>query len=247
MSRLKAILLAAGRGSRMKGLTSESPKCLVPVQGRPLLEWQLQALRGAGLTDIGIVRGYKKELVAPSGVTFWDNDDWEKTNMLLSLARARDWLTRFDCVVCYSDILFSSGTIRLLERATTDIALPFNTGWRKHWEKRFADPLGDAETFRRSADGALVDIGGKARSLEEIEGQYMGILRFTPAGWKIVEDYLAGLEWEQKRRLDMTGLIRNLISKTRINTIPVTDPWFEVDNEKDLEIAEREFNPNFSS
>ena len=58
---MKAILLAAGRGSRMGSLTQDMPKCLTPLHGKPLLEWQLKALREAGCNSIGMVRGYRAE------------------------------------------------------------------------------------------------------------------------------------------------------------------------------------------
>ena len=53
---MRAIILAAGRGSRMKALTSDKPKCLVELRGRSLLERQLEALRGGGVSEIGIAR-----------------------------------------------------------------------------------------------------------------------------------------------------------------------------------------------
>ena len=61
---MKAIILAAGRGSRLKNLTDERPKCLVELHGKALLDWQLEALREAGIKKIGIVTGYKRELLA---------------------------------------------------------------------------------------------------------------------------------------------------------------------------------------
>ena len=61
---MKAIILAAGRGSRMKLLTDETPKCLIKLRGKSLLDWQLSALRAAGITDIAIVTGYRRDLLA---------------------------------------------------------------------------------------------------------------------------------------------------------------------------------------
>ena len=54
---MKAIILAAGRGSRMKNLTDEIPKCMLEFRGKPLIEWQLASLRSAGINEIGIVTG----------------------------------------------------------------------------------------------------------------------------------------------------------------------------------------------
>ena len=55
---MRAIILAAGRGSRMKTLTEKIPKCLVHLREKPLIEWQLAAIREAGITEIAVVTGY---------------------------------------------------------------------------------------------------------------------------------------------------------------------------------------------
>ena len=87
---MKAIILAAGRGSRMKDLTDERPKCLVELRGKPLLEWQLEALREAGINEIAIVTGYKRELLVNRGLTEFHNPRWAETQMVSSLACAEE-------------------------------------------------------------------------------------------------------------------------------------------------------------
>ena len=104
---MKAIILAAGRGSRMKSLTDEKPKCLIELNGKPLLEWQLEALRGAGIEDIAIVTGYKKELLHRYGLKEFHNSLWAETQMVSSLMCANEWLQQSECVVSYSDIFMS--------------------------------------------------------------------------------------------------------------------------------------------
>ena len=104
---MKAIILAAGRGSRMKELTAENHKCLVELRGKPLLEWQLLALREAGIGEIAIVTGYKRELLSQYGLAEFHNPRWEKTNMVSSLACAERWLQVGPCIVSYSDIFMS--------------------------------------------------------------------------------------------------------------------------------------------
>ena len=61
---MKAIILAAGRGSRMKNLTDDKPKYLVKLHQKPLLERQLESLRKSGINEIAIVTGYKHEMLS---------------------------------------------------------------------------------------------------------------------------------------------------------------------------------------
>ena len=56
---MKGIILAAGRGSRMRSLTDASPKCLTEIAGKTLLEWQMSTMRYAGIDDMIVVRGYQ--------------------------------------------------------------------------------------------------------------------------------------------------------------------------------------------
>lgn len=237
---MKAIILAAGRGKRMGSQTDDAPKCMTVLGGRPLLAWQTAALKGAGVTDIGIVCGYKSEKLPSEGFVRFQNTRWNETNMLRSLMCAREWLAREECVVSYADIVYPADTMTRLIEVAGDIVITYDREWLKLWEARFADPLRDAETFRIDAHGTLMEIGGRADSTDEIQGQYMGLLKFTPAGWSIVEEYLRPLEPAEVDHLDMTALIQRLIRNGAIiSTVPISGRWFEVDSEEDVRLWKR--------
>jgi L-glutamine-phosphate cytidylyltransferase len=237
---MRALILAAGRGSRMKGLTDERPKCLVELAGRPLLDYQLAALRGAGMDPVGAVRGWQAQLLDGRGLVAFDNPRWAETNMVSSLACAAAWLRAGPCLVSYSDIVYSASAVAALAAAPGDVAITFDPAWLALWSRRFADPLADAETFRRDVAGHVIEIGRRAATLAEIEGQYMGLLKFTPAGWGAAERVRARLEPAARDRLDMTSLLRLLIeSGSPVNSVPVSGPWGEVDSADDLAVYER--------
>jgi choline kinase len=234
---VKAIILAAGRGSRMGGATADQPKCLTPLHGRTLLDWQVEALRDAGIESIALVRGYMGEKLPRNGWRTFDNARWAETNMVMSLACASAWLASDVCLVSYSDIVYPAATARALAAAQGDIAITYYKDWRRLWEARFKDPLSDAETFRLDAAGRLLDIGARPRDLDEVQGQYMGLLRFTPRGWQWVEEALAGIGAGQRDKLDMTSLLRMLLARGHpIAAVSVQEPWYEVDSQSDLEL-----------
>ena len=235
---MKAIILAAGRGSRMKKLTDDRPKCLVELHDKPLLDWQLKALRDAQINDIAIVTGYKHEHLADRGLKEFHNPRWAETNMVTSLLSASDWLGRSPCLVSYSDIFYDSNAVSALMRSSADLAVTYDTNWQHLWEKRFADPLLDAETFRLSVGGILAEIGKKPRTVREVEGQYMGLLRFTPQGWSEVERILASLSRPEVDTMHMTGILQMVIESGRvpIAAVPYQGEWGEIDSEKDLSL-----------
>jgi len=236
---VRGIILAAGRGSRLGPLTESRPKCLVPLAGRPLLAWQRAALNAGGITDVAVVAGYRADLVAGQGLPVFTAGRWAQTNMVGSLLAATPWLTAGPCVVSYADIVYSPRTVRRLAAARAELAVAYDRDWLELWSRRFADPLDDAETFRMGADGTLREIGGKPRTVAEVEGQYMGLLRFTPVAWAAVQRLLDGLVPRRRDELDMTGLLQALIDAGEpVGTVPCSGAWAEVDSADDLAVGE---------
>jgi choline kinase len=235
---MKAIILAAGRGSRMKNLTDERPKCLVELRNKALLDWQLEALRAAGINEIAIVTGYKRELLVGRGLVEFHNPRWAETQMVSSLICAEALLQAEPCIVSYSDLFYSPAAVQSLMACTWSLAVAYDPNWLELWTQRFGNPLLDAETFRLSPEHTLAEIGNKPKSLDEVQGQYMGLLRFTPKGWAEIVRLLATLAPSEADRMHMTGILQRVVSAGRvaIGAIPYVGEWGEVDSEDDLSL-----------
>ncbi len=223
----------------MGQLTADSPKCLVTLAGKTLLDRQLAALSAGGATELGIVRGYRAEMLRRPGLVCFDNPRWDETNMVMSLAAAEAWLTTAPLIVSYADIFYRRELISALTTATGDLVVAYDSNWYQLWSCRFEDPLSDAETFRIDGSGHLAEIGGKTENPHAIQGQYMGLLKFTPSAWQKIAALLTELDPELRDRLDMTGLLRRLLALGyRIDTVRTAGNWGEVDNPADLELYE---------
>ncbi|HET8936165.1 MAG TPA: phosphocholine cytidylyltransferase family protein [Polyangiales bacterium] len=235
----RAIILAAGRGSRMAELTAHEPKCFVRLHGKRLLDWQLAALRGAELQQIALVRGYRAACF-DEPITYFDNPSWQHSNMVRTLLAADAWLRADACIVSYSDIVYGAQTVSRLVQTDAELAIVYDPAWLQLWSRRFADPLDDAETFRLDRAGRLAEIGARARTLAEIEGQYVGLLKFTPSGWSRVRRLLDALSESEVDRLDMTSMLRlGLQHGWQIAVSPVCGAWGEVDAQRDLELYDK--------
>src|SRR5271156_6862674 len=101
---MRAVILAAGRGSRMGQLGGDRPKCLVELGGRPLIERQIAALRRGGVDQIGVVCGYRAEMIDFPNLFYFANERWAETNMVTSLTAAASWLRSGPLIVSYADI-----------------------------------------------------------------------------------------------------------------------------------------------
>lgn len=233
---MRAMILAAGRGSRMGHFTDERPKCLIDLEGKPLIERQIAALRRGGVDEIGVVRGYRAEMIDFPGLTYFANDRWAETNMVRSLAAAALWLRSGPVLVSYADIFYRSDLVLGLSALAGELVVCYDRQWRNLWSRRFADPLADAETFRIDAAGRLLEIGGKTTRIEDIEGQYMGLVKFTPRAWSAVEALLSTLDAATIDRLDLTGLLRRLLAadEIAIDTFSTDGQWGEIDNGEDV-------------
>lgn len=230
---MRGLILAAGAGRRLGALGEDRPKCLVEVGGRTLLDWQHAAFTGAGIGDLAIVTGYRAEQLAQRGWTQFHNPRYADTGVIASMMTARAWLEADDCLVSYADIVYGADTLQALRDTPGDIALTSYSGWRGLWEARFADPLSDAETFQADTRGRLREIGRRATSLDQIQGQFMGLVKFTPAGFARAEQFINTLGTVADR-LDMTSLLRGLIEHgVSVQARRVDGFWYEVDNSDD--------------
>ena len=238
---MKVIILAAGRGSRLGERTKDRPKCMVEVNGKTILSRCIAALEQAGITrdQIGIVTGYRKDLINVPGVTYFHNDDWEDTNMFCSLMEAKAWLEQEPCLVCYSDIIFSPKAIEALQADETPLSITYYTGFWELWSARMVDPLSDLETFRMDAQGALTEIGKKPSRREDVMGQYMGLIRFTPESWQWAMSTITDPLPKPVAKLDMTTLLQGMIEHGYpIHAIAADELWLECDTQQDIEVYE---------
>ncbi|EKD54679.1 MAG: nucleotidyl transferase [uncultured bacterium] len=240
---MRAIILAAGRGKRMGDLTEKYPKAMLNLHGNPLIEWQMQAIRRAGITDTAIVKGYMGDVFSYK-VNYFENTRWEQTNMLSTLMCADSWLSQHTCIVSYSDIIYTKEAVQALKNSLGDISITFDPNWLKLWEQRFDDPLSDAEIFKYE-NNILIDVGGKAKGLDEIQGQYMGLLKFTVDGWQKTKKFLQELSSGITDKMDMTALLKLMLKNNfKITVAAINSPWCEVDNINDYQLCQKIMHKN---
>ncbi|MFE4948940.1 phosphocholine cytidylyltransferase family protein [Leifsonia sp. NPDC056665] len=238
---MHAIILAAGRGSRLKQHTAERPKCLVEFRGRPLLVRTVNSLRAGGVSRVTVLGGYRSELLQ----SFVDdglvddlivNEDWEATNMVSTLLIASQSLRAGPAIVAYGDIFFSPRIVADLCRCPSPLAIAFDPDGVALWRERFANPLDDLEDFQLSSTGSVTRIGFKAASLAQPQGQYMGLVRTSPSGFELLCEAFYS---QSDQSLDMTSALQRVIeSGGEIAGVANRDPWGEIDSPSDLTFFE---------
>ena len=236
----KAIILAAGRGSRMGNETVNKPKCLINLYGKTLLQWQIEALKKANIHEIELVVGYKSDNLLKYSKKTYLNSDWENTNMVSSLFCVPE--IKCDTIISYSDIVYDFNHIIKLDSSKSDITITADLDWYKLWSERFENPLDDAETFL-SENNILKSIGLKSNNINDIQSQFMGLIKLTQNGWKLLFDTFKEFSIKDQKSMDMTKLLNHLINKNiEINIVFVEGKWCECDSYDDVLLYEKLIN-----
>lgn len=237
---MKVIMLAAGRGARLRRLTETKPKPLIQVGERPLLGWLLDVVAAAGLSPPVLITGYRAEEFEIFGLETRRNYAWRTSNIVSSLLCARDILRAGPTLVSYTDILYHPDDLMRLAATSSSIAVAYDPLWADMWSRRFVDPLTDAETFKVDRKGRITDIGGRPDNIDAIDGQYVGLLKFEPEGWMSVERVLGRLDAGMIKMLDTTSLLRRCILEhsVPIQGVAMLSPWCEIDLPSDIEFAD---------
>ncbi|MCR2104954.1 phosphocholine cytidylyltransferase family protein [Campylobacter upsaliensis] len=249
---MKALILAAGFGSRLMPLTEFVPKTMVKYQGRTLIEYEITALKEAGVSEIAVVSGYLapilREFVTNLGInTFYENKNYDKTNMLMTLFCAREFMQKCleekqDLIISYADIVYFKESVAKLMKTKAELAIVVDKAWRKLWEKRFENPLEDAETLK-IRDGKIKELGKKPSNYDEIEAQYIGLFKishhFLPQLLAFYDGLDRAIFYDGKdfENMYMTSFLQALIDKfDNALAVEINGGWCEIDFKKDLEI-----------
>jgi choline kinase len=239
----RAVILAAGQGTRLRPLTDNLPKALVPLDGVPLIERQLAVLRRAGVTDLSVVAGYCAEHLRLDGLKQVLNPAYEATNMVASLYCAKTLFDGADDVlVCYGDIAYEPRVLATLMATDAPLAVTIDLQWLRLWSLRMDDPLSDAETLCMDGRGCILELGGKPHDLSDIQGQYIGLFKvrrdFAPVFFDAYEHMGSEgiVDGRSRAMMYMTSYLQMLIDAgLQVQAAAVDGGWLEVDSLQDLQ------------
>lgn len=229
---MKMIFLAAGQGLRLRPITNDRPKAMVEFNKKPLITHNIETARKCGINDIVIVGGYRKDTLPTQGTHLITNDCFDKTNMATSLFCAADEFNG-DIIVSYTDILYHPNILKKLMQCESDACITIDKNWFELWSARMSNPLDDAETLKLDETGNITEIGGKPKTLDDVEGQYMGLLKFSEK--KARELFLFYQAQPDREAISITPLLARWIKAgTAVKAVPVSGGWFEIDTLDDL-------------
>jgi len=244
---MRALILAAGQGTRLRPLTNDIPKILVELCNKTLLERQIATLKKAGISDIAIATGYRGELIEKLGLNCYYNANYKTTNMVNSLFNALPFIEKKgDLIISYGDIVYEVDNLKKILASNAEVGVVIDKAWLNCWKLRFDDPLSDAESLIVDSDCKIRELGSKTRSYNDIQGQYIGLIKVR--GDKLGElisfyNHLMKnklLKIKDLNNLYLTDFIQLLIDNNwDVGGVCIKGGWLEVDSISDLNLYER--------
>lgn len=241
---MKAIILAAGKGTRLNSLTQHNPKCLVSLFGKTILKHQLDTFQKCGIRDISVVRGYKGDMINFQNVHYFDNPKFASTNMVETLFCAKEKFND-SVIVSYGDIIFESTVLEKLINSVHDVSIVIDKHWKTYWEKRFENPLDDAESLSIDIDNNISSIGQKITNVDDICGQYIGLMKFQGKAItnilsmyeQLYEQYAKQNKISEFQNWYMTDFLQYYInSGFKIKPVSIDNGWLELDTVEDYNL-----------
>ncbi|MDY7037500.1 MAG: phosphocholine cytidylyltransferase family protein [Thermodesulfobacteriota bacterium] len=233
---MRAIILAAGRSTRLYPLTLDKPKCLLTIGNNTIIEHQITWLRGCGVDDILVVIGYlghRIKKVLGNTIRYKYYKDFGTTNNLHTLYHVRDEL-KGDIVILFSDVLLSKDLLKRCIENTKDFRLIID-------KKNVT-----CKTMRvKIKDNSIYDIGNHI-PVQEGDGNFTGIAGFSKKGVELLVGQMEKMVKDEfHKKSYYTAALTAIAGRGHtINYIDVkNEPWIEIDYEEDYQKAQRVYKP----
>jgi len=252
-SKTKALIVAAGLGSRLKSHTEDLPKCMLDFGGKTLLQRQIQAYKDCGIDNITVIRGYKKNKINYKSLNYIENTDYKNNNVLNSIFYGEE-IINGNVIIAYSDILFEPSVVKRLLDSDHDISVVVDIDWRGYYVGRTEHPISEAENVIFNSNNEIVKIGKIAtEKKEEVHGEFIGMMKVTNRGAEILKQNfhrVKKLYWNKPfqraktfQKAYLTDMIQELVDiGIKVHCVIIERGWKEIDTVEDYQKALKEFN-----
>lgn len=235
---MRGIILAAGRGVRLESVIANKPKCLIPFDGRPLIDYQLAAFNAVGINEFVLVVGYEKEQIqehlrdSPFHITYVENTRYAETNTLYSLWMAREHFDE-DFLYANADVLFDQRLTKRLVHETHHAAFGCNSS-------KCAE-----EEVKVIVDETRITTIGKELDPDECYGEFVGVAKFTRDVNQRFAEILDQCIADRSLWNSYFEYAVNLLAKEiELHCVDISDvPAIEIDFPEDYRHAQEEILP----
>ena len=248
---MKAIALAAGEGSRMGKLTQNIPKPLVTVNGKSIIERQLSILKQNEILDVIIITGPHNEKFNFKKIRYIHDENFREHDQLGSLMSAKKEIDS-DIIILFADIIFDDTILSKILESKSDISIAVDMDWERVYTSRTDNSFDAADKVRFEQGNVSRIFKNMTEEDKKFEiGEFIGLMKLSKNGSKQLVDCYEKIQNIHKgkfhdasslEKAKLVDLLQELIeNKIKIDAIPITGKWCEIDTEHDLEIAKKKF------
>jgi choline kinase/DNA-binding XRE family transcriptional regulator len=252
----KALIIAAGLGSRLKKHTTNLPKCMLDFGGKTLLQRQLDSYKKCGIKDISLVKGYKKEKINYKGIKYFENTDFKNNNILNSIFYAEK-IINGNIIISYSDILFDASVVQRTLDSDHDISVVVDIDWRGYYVGRKDHPISEAENVIFNSNNEVEKIGKINTGNDDVHGEFIGMIKLSNRGTEIFKQHFNRLKkiyWNKPfqrskifQKAYLTDFIQELVDiGVKVHCVIIESGWKEIDTVEDYKKALVVFNKKFT-
>ena len=252
----KALIIAAGLGSRLKKHTENLPKCMLDFGGKTLLQRQLESYKKNGVKDISLVRGYKKEKINYKDIKYFENNDYKNNNILNSMFYAEK-IINGNIIISYSDILFDPSVVERTLKSDHDISVVVDIDWRGYYVGRKDHPISEAENVIFNSNNEVEKIGKINTGNDEVHGEFIGMIKLSNRGTEIFKEHFHRLKkiyWNkpfQRAKIFQKAYLSDFIQELvdigiKVHCVIIESGWKEIDTVEDYKKALVGFKKKFT-
>ena len=252
----KALIIAAGLGSRLKKHTENLPKCMLDFGGKTLLQRQLESYKQNRIKDISLVRGYKKEKINYKDIKYFENKDYKNNNILNSIFYAEKVING-NIIISYSDILFDKSVVERTLKSDHDISVVVDIDWRGYYVGRKDHPISEAENVIFNSNNEVEKIGKINTGNQEVHGEFIGMIKLSNRGTEIFKEHFHRLKkiyWNKPfqrakifQKAYLTDFLQELVDiGIKVHCVIIESGWKEIDTVEDYKKALVGFKKKFT-
>jgi len=260
---MKAIIVAAGIGSRLGEFAKNTPKSLIDINGQSILERQISVFKKLGISDITVIIGPHAEKFTFKNISFIQDKNYLEHDILSSLMLARS-IMHDDIIISYGDVIFDEHVLQSLINFSGSIGLGIDLNWEKNYDGKEQELKQEASTVQMKNNICTKIVDGRELSKSKIKddskpsdhkkqklGEFVGLMRLTKQGSiifikryeELINSHIGSFhEASSISQAYFTDMLQELIDNDiEILPIPVQGKWCEIDTIEDLKRAKDMF------
>jgi len=246
---MNAIILAAGMGIRLLPDTENTPKGMIKLFDKSIIEMQIDIFKKCGIDDISIVTGYLAEKINFQPINYFKNENFSTTAGNESIYCAKQKLN--DTIICYADLIFDISIIKKMIDFNGDVGIAVESDWKSRYVDRTLHPISEADNVLFDESGKIIELRKNIQKPNSNIGEFLGVMRLSSKGSSLFLKRFSELKQSHAgtfhnspslKQSILPDMIQELIDLgINVEPVMISEKWCEVDTPQDLDFAKKFF------